>query len=108
MRSDGLQVHLAGVPEDGYSETALEATLMIRFAVIVVTLTLSIGVLATRANAQSPDPALLAPGQSGRMLAPPRYTEPRPVYTSPRPGGTPPHMTGRRGKHLSHPRVHIH
>jgi hypothetical protein len=108
MRSDGLQPHLAGVPEHGYSETTLEATLMIRFAMIVVTLTLSIGVLATRANAQSPDPALLAPGQSGRMLAPPRYTEPRPVYTSPRPGGTPPHMTGRRGKHLSHPRVHIH
>jgi len=80
---------------------------MIRFTVIVV-LMLSIGVLATQANAQSPDPALLAPGQSGRMLAPPRYTESRPVYTFPRPGGTPPHMTGRRGKRLSHPRVHYH
>jgi hypothetical protein len=107
MRPDGLQPHLAGVPEDGYSETALEATLMIRFVVVVVTLTVSIGVLATRANAQSPDPALLAPGQSGRMLAPPRYTEPRPVYTSPRPGGTPPHMTGRRGKRRCRTRAYI-
>jgi hypothetical protein len=80
---------------------------MIRSTVIVVMLTVSIGALATQANAQSPDPALLAPGQSGWMLAPPRYTEPRPVYTSPRPGGTPPHMVTRRGRHLSQPRVHI-
>jgi hypothetical protein len=31
-----------------------------------------------------------------------------PTYTSPRPGGTPPHMMGRHGQHLSHPRVHNH
>jgi hypothetical protein len=48
----------------------------------------SIAVLATaQVNAQSPDPALLAPGQSGRKLAPPRYTDPSPTYTSPRPAG---------------------
>jgi hypothetical protein len=33
----------------------------------------TIATLATsHATAQSPDPALLAPGQSGRMMAPPR------------------------------------
>jgi hypothetical protein len=31
----------------------------------------SIVVLTSQSNAQSPDPALLTPGQSGRMLAPP-------------------------------------
>jgi hypothetical protein len=56
---------------------------MIRLAVIVVMLAAGIGLLATPAGAQSPDPALLAPGQSGRMLAPPRATEAPPVYTSP-------------------------
>jgi hypothetical protein len=81
---------------------------MTRLTVIIVMFTVSIAGLATEADAQSPDPALLAPGQSGRMLAPPRATEPSPVYTSPRPGGTPPYMTGRRGKRLSHPRAHIH
>jgi hypothetical protein len=81
---------------------------MIRLTVIVVMLTASIEPLAIRANAQSPDPALLAPGQSGRMLAPPRYTEAPPIYTSPRPGGTPPNMMSHRGRHLSHPRVHNH
>jgi hypothetical protein len=81
---------------------------MIRLTVIVVMLTVGIAPLATQANAQSPDPALLAPGQSGRMLAPPRYTEPRPTYTSPRPGGTPPYMMSRRGLPLSHPSMHSH
>ena len=81
---------------------------MIRHTVVAVTLAVSIGLPATEASAQSPDPALLAPGQSGRMLAPPRYSQPRPTYTSPRPGGTPPHMMSRRGHHMSHPRVHNH
>ncbi len=81
---------------------------MIRLTAIVVMLTASIGPLAMRANAQSPNPALLAPGQSGRMLARPGPTGPRPTYISPRPGGTPPSMMSRRGHHLSHPRVHNH
>jgi len=86
----------------------LEA-LVIRILIVSFILAGSIAVLPTpQANAQSPDPALLAPGQSGRMLAPPRYTDPSPTYTSPRPGGTPPHMMGRHGQHLSHPRVHNH
>jgi hypothetical protein len=75
---------------------------------IAAMLAVGIASAASQAIAQSPDPALLAPGQSGRMLAPPRATKASPVYTSPTPGGTPPHMTGRRGKHLSHPRVHYH
>jgi hypothetical protein len=80
---------------------------MIRIVIATFILAGSIAALATsQADAQSPDPALLAPGQSGRMLAPPRATEAPPVYTSPRPGGTPPHMKSRRGRHLSHPRVH--
>jgi hypothetical protein len=68
----------------------------------------SIVVLTSQSNAQSPDPALLAPGQSGRMLAPPRYPASRPNYAS----------TGHRnvfrsyrsltGARLSHPSTHIH
>jgi hypothetical protein len=81
---------------------------MMRLTAIVVVLAVGIASLASHANAQSPDPALLAPGQSGRMMAPPRSTEAPPTYTSPRPGGTPPHMTSRRGRQLSHPRVHNH
>jgi len=72
---------------------------MIRMLIISFILAGSIAVLATsQANAQSPDPALLAPGQSGRMLAPPRYTDPSPTYTSPRPGENTEHMSrhGRR------------
>jgi hypothetical protein len=42
----------------------------------------SIVVLTSQSNAQSPDPALLTPGQSGRMLAPPRYPASRPSYAS--------------------------
>jgi hypothetical protein len=46
---------------------------MIRFTAVAVMFALSAAFLAApQANAQSPDPALLAPGQSGRMLAP-RY-----------------------------------
>ena len=64
---------------------------MFRILIISFILAGSIALLPTpQASAQSPDPALLAPGQSGRMLAPPRYTNPSPTYTSPRSGGTPP------------------
>jgi hypothetical protein len=42
----------------------------------------SIVVLTSQSNAQSPDPALLATGQSGRMLAQPRYHASRPSYAS--------------------------
>jgi hypothetical protein len=80
---------------------------MIRLTIAVL-LAVGVASVASSAVAQSPDPALLAPGQSGRMLAPPRATEPPPVYTSPRPGGTPPQVMSRRGRHLSHPRVHGH
>jgi hypothetical protein len=80
---------------------------MIRLTAIAMMFTVSICFLATpQANAQSPDPALLAPGGSGRMMAPPRSTQPQPTYTFPRPGGTPPNMRSRRGRRLSHPRVH--
>jgi hypothetical protein len=64
----------------------------------------SIAALATsHANAQSPDPALLAPGQSGRMMAPPRVTALQPTYTSPRHRGV---YRSRTGARLSHPSMH--
>jgi hypothetical protein len=46
---------------------------MIRLTVVAVMFAIGTVSLAIPANAQSPDPALLAPGHSGRMLAPPRY-----------------------------------
>ena len=65
----------------------------------------SIAALATsQANAQSPDPALLAPGQSGRMMAPAGFTALRPTYTSPSRDV----YRSRTGARLSHPSVHIH
>jgi hypothetical protein len=81
---------------------------MIRLTVVAVMFAIGTVSLATpQANAQSPDPALLAPGHSGRMLAPPRYTGRsgyasaghRDVFRSYR------SLTGAR---LSHPSVHIH
>ena len=56
------------------------------------------------ADAQSPDPALLAPRYGRAGLAPPIWLpQPAPQYTypAPRPGGT-----SRRGRYLSHRRVH--
>jgi hypothetical protein len=55
---------------------------MPRILMISFMLAASIVVLTSQSNAQSPDPALLAPGQSGRMLAPPRYPASRPSYAS--------------------------
>jgi hypothetical protein len=65
-------------------------------------------VLASQSDAQSPDPALLAPGQSGRMLAPPRYPVSRPSYGSA--GHRNPFRSYRSltGARLSHPSTHIH
>ena len=66
----------------------------------------SIAALATsHANGQSPDPALLAPGQSGRMLAPPRYTGSRPSYASATHRNV---YRSRQGARLSHPSMHNH
>ena len=78
---------------------------MIRLTLIVLMLAAGIGPLALRANAQSPNPALLAPPGGRAGLAAPQ-TVPRTSYTSPKPGGTPPIMKSRRGYRLSHPRVH--
>ncbi len=78
---------------------------MIRLALIVLILAAGIGPLVLHANAQSPNPALLAPPGGRAGLAPP-LSVPQPTYTSPRPGGTRPHMKSRRGYRLSHPRVH--
>jgi hypothetical protein len=99
----------SAVINSAYLEFLPLEAVVIRTLIVSFILGGSIAVLPTpQANAQSPDPALLAPGQSGRMLAPPRYTDPSPSYTSPRPGGTPPLMRGRHGQHLSHPRLHNH
>jgi hypothetical protein len=67
----------------------------------------SIAALAasSHANAQSPDPALLAPGQSGRMMAPPRYTGSQPSYASAGPRGV---YRSRHGARPSHPSAHNH
>jgi hypothetical protein len=78
---------------------------MIRLTVVAVMFAIGTVSLATpKANAQSPDPALLAPGQSGRMLAPPRYTG-RSRYAS---AGHHDVYRSRTGGRLSHPSMHIH
>jgi hypothetical protein len=61
---------------------------------------------APQASAQSPDPALLAPGQSGRLMAPPRYTAPRPSYASV--GHHRDRYRNWHGARLSHPNIHNH
>jgi hypothetical protein len=66
----------------------------------------SIVVLTPHANAQSPDPALLAPAPAQAGLAPSQNTALRPTYTSPRSGGTAANVKSRFGRYLSHPRVH--
>ena len=79
---------------------------MIRLSVMAAIFAIGAASLATSsANAQSPDPALLAPGQSGRMLAPPRYSGSRPSYAS---AGHRDVYKSQRGARLSHPSVHIH
>jgi hypothetical protein len=80
---------------------------MIRFNVNVVAVMFTISTVSLaipNANAQSPNPALLAPGQSGRMLAPPVYTG-RSSYAS---VGHRDVYRGRTGGRLSHPSMHIH
>jgi hypothetical protein len=85
---------------------------MIRNLMATFILAGALAALATSpADAQSPDPALLAPPDGRAGLAPPIWLpQPAPQYTypAPRPGGTPPNMVSRRGRHLSHPRVHGH
>jgi hypothetical protein len=82
--------------------------------ILIATFILAGGIAAVAplpADAQSPDPALLAPRYGRAGLAPPIWLpQPAPQYTypAPRPGGTPPNMMSRRGRHLSHPRVHGH
>jgi hypothetical protein len=79
---------------------------MIRLTVVAVLLAVVTGSPAIRqANAQSPDPALLAPGQSGRMMAPPRYTGSRPNYASAGRRGL---YRSRHGARMSHPSAHNH
>jgi hypothetical protein len=79
---------------------------MIRLTVVAVLFAIGAASLATpQANAQSPDPALLAPGQSGRMMAPPRYNGSRPNYGS---AGHRDVYQSRHGARLSHPSMHIH
>jgi hypothetical protein len=81
---------------------------MIRLTVVALIFAIgTVSLAIPKADAQSPDPALLAPGHSGRMLAPPRYTgrsghasaRHRDVFRSYR------SLTGAR---LSHPSTHIH
>ena len=80
---------------------------MIRILIASFMLAGSIAALATsQANAQSPDPALLAPAPAQAGLAPSQNTALRPTYTSPRSGGTSANMKSRSGRYLSHPRVH--
>jgi hypothetical protein len=81
---------------------------MLRLTVVAVMFAMGAASLATpRANAQSPDPALLAPGQSGRMLAPPRYTG-RSGYASARHRDVFRSYRSLTGARLSHPSVHMH
>jgi hypothetical protein len=79
---------------------------MIRLTVVAVMFAIGAASLATpQANAQSPDPALLAPGNSGRMLAPPRYTGSPSSYGSAGHHGV---YRSRHGTRLSHPSTHNH
>jgi hypothetical protein len=79
---------------------------MLRITVIAVIFAVGTASLATpQASAQSPDPALLAPGQSGRMLAPPRYAGSRPSYASTTHRNV---YRSRHGAPLSHPSMHNH
>jgi hypothetical protein len=81
---------------------------MIRLPIMAVILAIgSVSLATSPGNAQSRDPALLAPGQSGRMLAPPRYSGSRPSYAS---GHRDVFKSYRSltGARLSHPSVHIH
>jgi hypothetical protein len=81
---------------------------MIRLTVVALIVAVgTVSLAIPKADAQSPNPVLLAPGHSGRMLAPPRYAGRsgyasaghRDVFRSYR------SLTGAR---LSHPSVHIH
>jgi hypothetical protein len=81
------------------------ATDMPRILMISFMLATSIVVLTPHANAQSPDPAMLAPAAGQAGLAPSQNAALRPTYTSPRSGGDT-RMQSRFGRYLSHPRVH--
>jgi hypothetical protein len=81
---------------------------MIRLTVVAVMFAIGTVSLATpQANAQSPDPALLAPGHSGRMLAPPQYAG-RSGYASARHRDVFRSYRSLTGARLSHPSTHIH
>jgi hypothetical protein len=75
---------------------------MIRLTVIAITFAVGAASLATsQANAQSPNPALLAPGHSGLMSAPRSGS----TYAS---AGHHNAYMSRHGTHLSHPSTHNH
>jgi hypothetical protein len=80
---------------------------MVRIQMISFMLAAGIVVLTSQANAQSPDPALLAPGQSGRMLAPPRYSTSRPSYASAGHRNVFRSYRSLTGARLSHPSTQI-
>jgi hypothetical protein len=107
-----VRVRLDALPEarefdHGLGCSTEGATDMPRILMTSFTLAAGIMVLTPQANAQSPDPALLAPtaAQPG-LAASQQNTALRPTYTSPRSGGTPANMKSRFGQYLSHPRVH--
>jgi hypothetical protein len=79
---------------------------MIRLAAVGITFAIGGAFTAAPpANAQSPDPALLAPGLSGQVLAPPRFPSSRPSYAS---AGRRDVFRSRGGARLSHPTAHLH
>jgi hypothetical protein len=79
---------------------------MARILMTSFMLAASIVVLTSQSNAQSPDPALLAPGQSGRMLAP-QYHVSRPSYASAGHRNVFRSYRSLTGARLSHPSTHI-
>ncbi len=81
---------------------------MSRFSALALALMFAVAAAlsaAPQANAQSPNPALLAPGHSGRMLASPRMSTIRSGYAA---AGHRDVFRSRRGERLSHPSAHIH
>jgi hypothetical protein len=80
---------------------------MIRFSAMIAIL-FAVGLVTiSQVRAQSPNPALLAPGQSGRMLAPPLSPASRPSYGSASRRNVFRSYRSLTGARLSHPSVHI-
>jgi hypothetical protein len=102
MVDEGLRLDRRDLVVKQKADADMPKILMISFM-----LAASIVVLTSQSDAQSPDPAQLAPGQSGRMLAPPRYPASRPSYASAGHRNVFGSYRSLTGARLSHPSTQI-